>query len=189
MLTHSSRLIDRIAFAAALSKGKRTLDIGGQKMAGTQAGCPYARAYSKIAEAASEYKIVDYQKQPTVDYVIDFNKPESIPEIKEVLRSTKPDVVLCMEMLEHVNYHFELLNAIAETGAEAFITVPNNKNWLFEAFGWNNDHSIAFFRDIAVRFIARSSFGGRQITVYPCFGQYRWWWRLAYTAAFCQPIC
>ena len=70
------KTVDRIAFAVAISHGRKVLDIGGQKMAGCDPNSPFAKEYSKIERAASEYRIVDYQKVPTVDYVVDFNTME-----------------------------------------------------------------------------------------------------------------
>lgn len=147
-------IIDRIKFAADLSAGRRVLDIGGQKMPGEASGTsPFARAYAQIGLAADEYKIVDYQRQPTVDWVVDFNKAGSIPEIRRIIAEFRPETILCMELLEHVDYHYELMNELARGiglfNAQVFITIPNNGNWLFNALGWNHDHCVAFFRDVA----------------------------------------
>ena len=187
------KTIDRIAFAVNISRGRKVLDIGGQKMPHESSGSsPFAKEYSKIERAASEYRIVDYQKVPTVDYVVDFNTIESITSINRIISEYKPNVILCMELLEHVNFHFELMNELAagidNCGAEVFITVPNNGNWVFNAMGWNNDHNIAFFKDIAIRFVKRSKLGCHDIQTYACMQKYIWFWWIAYALALFQPF-
>jgi hypothetical protein len=184
--------IDRISFAVQLSAQRRVLDIGGQKMANCDPNSPFARLYSKIEQSAREYRIVDYQQEPSVEYVIDFNKPESIPQIRAVLDEYRPEVILCMEILEHINYHFELMNEMARAvqlyGSTIFITVPNNGNWVFNALGWNHDHSTAFFRDIAYRFVTRSNLGNQSVLVAPCMQKYLWYWWVVYGLSFFQPM-
>lgn len=184
--------IDRLQLARLLAQGKRVLDIGGQKMEGCDPNSPFARVYALIEEAASEYRIADYQAAPTVDYVIDFNKPESIEQIREAIDQYKPDIILCMEVLEHVNYHYELMNELArsiETNHSAvFITVPNNSNWVFNALGWNWDHSLAFLRDVAYRFVSRSNLGKHAIISLPCMQKYIWYWPVVYLLSFFQPF-
>ncbi|NCD34082.1 MAG: hypothetical protein EOL87_11810 [Spartobacteria bacterium] len=161
-------------------------------MENCDANSTFARCYAKIEQSASEYSIVDYQQQPSVDYVIDFNHSHSIPALRGVLDDVNPEVILCMEMLEHVNYHFELMNelarAIALYSSLVFITLPNNGNWIFNALGWNIDHSIAFFKDIAYRFIQRSDLGKYEILIVPCMQKYLWYWPLAYALSFLQPF-
>lgn len=134
---------------------------------------------------------MDYQRQPTVDWVVDFNKADSIPEIRRIIAEFRPETILCMELLEHVNYHYELMNELARGielfNAQVFITIPNNGNWLFNALGWNHDHSVAFFRDVAARFIMRSDLGKHDVTMYPCVGQYLPYWRLAFIAGCFKP--
>lgn len=184
--------VDRIELAERLASGARVLDIGGQKMASCDPRSQFAIRYQCIEQAALEYRIADYQTKPTVDYVLDFNTPESIPALRTILDDYRPQVIFCMETLEHVNYHFELMNEIARCiqahGSVAFITVPNNGNWVFNALGWNHDHSIAFFRDIAYRFITRSELGKHCVLVAPCMQTYLWYWRLVYLLSFLQPF-
>lgn len=186
------KTVDRIKFAQKLASGRKVLDIGGQKMADCDPNSPFAKQYSGIELAASEYRIVDYQKQPTVDYLIDFNKPESIAEIRQVLSDYRPEVIFCMETLEHINYHFELMNAMAESverdGSIVFITIPNNGNWVFNALGWNHDHSIGFFRDIACRFVVRAELGRHEVLIAPCMQKYLWYWPFVYALSFFQPF-
>jgi hypothetical protein len=97
-----------------------------------------------------------------------------------------------METLEHLNLHFECMNQLAHAvsayGAEVFITVPNNGNWIFNALGWNHDHCVAFFRDIAMRFVSRSNLGRHEVTEIPCMQKYLWYWPLVYAASFFQPM-
>lgn len=183
---------DRIELAVRLAGGRRVLDIGGQKMADCDPRSPFARTYARIAAAAREYRIADIQRQPTVDYVLDFNRPESLPTLRAILDDYRPETILCMETLEHVNYHFELMNemagAIERHGSAVFITVPNNGNWLFNALGWNRDHSIAFFRDIAWRFVTRSELGRFEVLSVPCMQRYLWYWGIAWAVSFFQPF-
>lgn len=184
--------IDRISFATQLAEGRKVLDIGGQKMAACDPDSPFAVLYSGIENAAVDYRIVDYQEQPSVDYILDFNRPESVSKVKEVIDAFQPEVIFCMETLEHVNYHFELMNAMAygiqEYGSMVYITVPNNGNWVFNALNWNTDHSIAFLRDIAYRFITRSDLGQFNVWMMPCMQKYLWYWWIPYTLAFLQPF-
>jgi len=184
--------IDRIDLAVRLSRGARVLDIGGQKMADCDPDSPFSKQYAQIEQAAGEYRIVDYQTQPSVDYVVDLNKGESPARIREVIDEYKPEVILCMETLEHINYHFELMNemarAVREWGSAVFITVPNNGNWVFNVLGWNHDHSIAFFRDIANRFVTRSDLGAHEVRMCPCMQKYLWYWWFVYALSFFQPF-
>ena len=184
--------VDRLTFATQLAAQRRVLDIGGQKMANCDPKSPFARLYGQIEQSAREYRIVDYQQQPSVEYVIDFNKPDSIPQIRAVLDAYQPEVILCMEILEHINYHCELMNEMARAvqlyGSTVFITVPNNGNWVFNALGWNRDHSTAFFRDIAYRFVTRSDLGNHAVLVAPCMQKYLWYWWFVYGLAFLQPM-
>jgi len=153
---------------------------------------PFAIEYSKIQRAASEYRIVDYQDKPEVDYVLDLNKPESINQLHEIIAEFKPDVILCMEVLEHISCHFEVMNAMSDAitkfNSIVFITVPNNENWIFNALGWNEDHSIAFFKDIAHRFISRSNLGKHRIEMHACMQKYLWYWGIVYLLSFGQPL-
>jgi hypothetical protein len=184
--------VDRIKLAATLAKNARVLDIGGQKMAGCDPNSPFALKYARIEQAAKDYRIVDYQQQPTVDYVLDFNKADSIPRVRSIIDTLRPAVILCMETLEHINFHFELMNEMARAVAEfqslVFITLPNNGNWVFNALKWNDDHSTAFFRDIAFRFVTRSRLGEHEVLVVPCMQKYLWYWPLVYFLSFFQPF-
>jgi hypothetical protein len=179
-------------FAAEISAGRKVLDIGGQKMPEDTPEMSFSKEYAKIAKAAGEYRIVDYQRAPTVNYVVDFNKSESIPAIRRIIAEYKPDVILCMETLEHINYHHELMNELArgitDYNTEVFITLPNNDNWVIDAMGWNNDHSIVFIKDVAKRFVMRSDLGTHNVAMYGCFGRSRWYWWIVYTLALFQPL-
>jgi hypothetical protein len=117
-------------------------------MPGCDHASPFAIAYAAIQKSASEYRIVDYQNRAEVNYVLDLNEPASVARLSDVIMDYQPDVILCMETLEHINCHFEVMNTLADavtrSGVVVFITVPNNGNWVFNALGWNSDHSIAF---------------------------------------------
>ena len=97
-----------------------------------------------------------------------------------------------METLEHVNYHFEIMNVFAEAISKyetvVFISLPNNANWILNALGWNFDHSIAFFRDIAKRFVMRSNLGMHDVTYSGCMQKYVWHWWIVYILSFFQPF-
>jgi len=185
-------MVDRIKFAEMISRGKRVLDIGGQKMPSCDPGSRFAREYGRIERGAGDYRIIDYQRKPSVDYVLDFNESVSMSELRSIIDDFKPEVILCMEILEHVNYHFELMNemarAVCDHNSIVFITIPNNGNWVFNSLGWNGDHSIAFFRDIARKFITRSDLGQHGVLVAPCMQKYLWYWRIVLAVSFFQPF-
>jgi hypothetical protein len=154
---------------------------------------PFAIKYAEIQRAAMEYRIVDYQNKPEVNHVLDLNKLEDIQRLGSVLRDFRPQVVLCMEVLEHLNHPGLVMDAIADylgegQDAELFITVPNNSNWVFNLLGWNVDHTFAFFRDIAWRFVTRSRLGKYDVKMYGCMQRYLWYWWLVYVLSFFQPM-
>ncbi len=184
--------IDRIDFATRLSENARVLDIGGQKMEGCDPKSAFAIKYGLIEKSAHDYRIVDYQPKPSVDYIVNFNEPDSIGQIRDIITGYRPEVILCMETLEHINYHYELMNELARSvethGSLVFITVPNNGNWVLNVLGWNHDHSLAFFRDIAHRFVERSNLGQHEVLVAPCMQKYLWYWRIVYGLSIMQPL-
>lgn len=188
----SYRVVDRLAFATELCRGKTVLDVGGQKMPNCDPNSPFAREYQKIQKAASDYRIVDYQQVPGVDYIVNLNRPEGVEALRTVVDEYRPQVILCMETLEHVNYHFESMNAMAHAveayGTTVFITIPNNGNWVFNALGWNSDHSVAFFQGIADRFVRRSALGRHEVEKVGCMQKYVWYWWIAYIVSFRQPF-
>lgn len=59
-----NNLVDRLIYAQTIASGKKVLDIGGQKMPSCTATSPFAVEYGKIQQAASAYRIVDYQITP-----------------------------------------------------------------------------------------------------------------------------
>jgi len=186
------KTIDRLQHATALSRGRRVLDIGGQKMENCDPRSPFAREYRRISESAAEYRIVDYQRVAGVDYVIDLNRSDGLEQLRATLREYRPEVVLCMETLEHLNRHFECMNILAEAvedlGCTVFITVPNNGNWVFNALGWNADHVVGFLRGIADRFVKRSDLGKHEVEAHACVQRYLWYWWVVHLASFCQPL-
>jgi len=82
----------------------------------------------------------------------------------------------------------EMAFAVQEFGTEVFITIPNNANWILNILGWNHDHVVAFFRDIATRFVMRSDLGRQRVQLVPCFQKYLWYWRIAYALTGFQPF-
>jgi hypothetical protein len=213
-------LIDRLQYAQSLSEGKRVLDVGGLGMTYqasnssvmgrilkvghhladalgrgrrvTATDSSFANALGGPGQVASEYRVVDYTEHPKVHYAINMNEKDSVQKMRDALEEFKPEVILCMETLEHVNYHFEIMNAFADAaskyGTVVFITLPNNANWVLNALGWNFDHSVAFFRDIAERFVTRSDLGKHEVTYGGCMQKYVWHWWIVYLASFCQPF-
>jgi hypothetical protein len=152
----------------------------------------FANALGGPAKVASEYRVADYTEHPKVHYAINMNEKDSVEKMRAALEEFQPEVILCMETLEHVNYHFEIMNAFADAvsryGTVVFITLPNNANWILNALGWNFDHSVAFFRDIAERFVTRSDLGQHEVTYNGCMQKYVWHWWIVYLLSFCQPF-
>tara|TARA_R110002096_G_scaffold101316_6_gene224020 strand:+ start:3137 stop:3931 length:795 start_codon:yes stop_codon:yes gene_type:complete len=184
--------VDRLAHAERLCRGARVLDIGGRRMPASDPASPFARVYDRLRQAATEYRIVDIQDTEGVDYVLDLNQPPAVGELAELISACRPDVILCMETLEHVNCHYEVMNVLADAveanGTVVFITLPNNRNWVLNAMGWNEDHCVAFFRDIADRFVSRSGLGRHAIERHACMQKYLWYWWVVYALAFGQPL-
>lgn len=153
---------------------------------------PFAVAYDRIARAAKEHRVVDYQDASGVDYRIDLNTLEGLTAPDRDIDDFPPELILCMETLEHVNYHFECLNlmarAVRQYRSTVFLTVPNNGNWLFNALGWNEDHSVAFLRDIALRFVSRSDSGRHTVEQVGCVQEYLWYWWIAHILSLFQPF-
>ncbi len=211
---------DRLVIAKSLSEGKRVLDVGGLGMVYhpprsgllpvllkcvhrflqllsrrkkvTAQDSAFANALRGPAAVASEHRIVDFQPDPKVNYLIDLNKRESPQQMREAIDAFKPEVILCMECLEHVNYRHEVMNefarAIDEYGATVFVTIPNNANWIFNSLGWNFDHSAAYFKGIAHRCVSRSDLGQHDLTMYGCMSRYVWYWWVVYALSFFQPF-
>ncbi|MFA7160176.1 MAG: methyltransferase domain-containing protein [Kiritimatiellia bacterium] len=187
-----NQLIDRLEFAAKLSAGKKVLDIGGQHPFNHDSNHPFLVAYRQIASGASQYEIVDRQNQQGVKYVADLNTREGLDRLAAILREFQPDVILCMEILEHLMFPFEVMNLLGQYlhdhRAEVFITIPNNGNWILDLLNWHGDHNFAFFRSIAGRFVRRSELGKCRIETHPCMQRYHWYWRLAWLLSFGQPF-
>lgn len=186
-------LVDRFQYAASLTKGKRTLDIGGYMPAKQGVTIPLFNAYRGIYEGASQYECFDRDEFQEVEKRRDLNTTNGLAALRDVLAEYKPEVILCMEILEHLNYPCVVMDAIAEylrknPKAEAFITIPNNANWVLNARGWDTDHNVSFFKGTATRFVTRSDLGKFNIVMRPCMQTYKWYWRLIYLASFRQPI-
>jgi len=208
---------DRLAIARALGRGKKVLDIGGMCMPATQkppgrfalfairlfrlfaaerADQPktsgFAQAYEAIRNSAAVYKAVDYHDVPPGHYEINFNEKDSIPKIRQAIDEYRPEVILCMETLEHINYHFELMNEMARAislyGTTVFISIPNNLNWILNGLGFNFDHVVAFFPKIARRFVTRSDLGKQNVTFIPCTQKYVWFWWIIHLVSLFQPF-
>jgi hypothetical protein len=184
------RVVDRLRFAAELSRGKRVLDIGGKWPFDQPPGNPFRKAYEPIAQAASQYEILDWNGGK---YIADLSTRSGLASLADALRDYRPEVVLCMETLEHLKYPFELLDITSTwllTGGEClFLTVPNNGNWVLNALGWHvTDHNFAFFGSTAMNMVRKSALGQCQIEMYACMQKYLWYWWLVYLIALGQPI-
>ena len=183
--------IDRFEYATKLSAGKRVLDIGGALMPGTDPDHPFAKAYSKISIGAKEYKVVDYQDLPTVDYILDLNYDKNVKELEKIIEDYKPEVILCMEFLEHINYHYEIMQVLARAvgslNSVVLITLPNSDNWFWKLLGWDTDHVMGFNRGTATNLITRSNLGKHNVKYVPLVsGKYKWYWFFVHILTFCQ---
>lgn len=183
---------DRLQFAAKLCTSKRVLDIGGQHPFNHESNHPFLVSYRQITSNASHYEIVDRQNQQGVRYVADLNTREGLDNLAKILEEYQPEIILCMEILEHLMFPFETMNIFAayllRHRAKLFITLPNNGNWIINLMNWHADHNYAFFRSIAERFVKRSKLGECQIEMFPCIQRYHWYWRLFYALALGQPV-
>lgn len=186
------KLIDRLQFAAKLCAGKRALDIGGQHPFNHDSKHPFFVSYRQIAACSSSYEIVDRQNQQGVKYVADLNTREGLNNLAVILEEYQPEVILCMEILEHLMFPFEVMNLLGNyllgRRAEVFITIPNNGNWVLDLLNWHGDHNYAFFHSIAERFVKRSKLGECRIEMFPCMQRYRWYWWIIWLLAFGQPF-
>lgn len=200
-------LVDRLRYAAELCRGKSVLDIGGHKYVDVEHTRlhqfamnithktnlpPFVAEYHRIQEGAKDYRVVDIQQTPATDYVLDLNQPSSVPSLRKIIEEYQPEVILCMETLEHVNCHFEVMNeisrAINQFSAVTYITLPNNGNWVLNALGWNNDHILGFFRQMAWQFVVRSDLGCHEVVMQRCMQKYVWYWRPVYWLSGGQPF-
>ena len=84
------------------------LDIGGALMPETKEEDAFTKRYRRIRAGAREYRVVDYQQKPGVDDVVDLNRPGSVETLRGIIDGYRPEVILAMEVLEHVNYHYEV---------------------------------------------------------------------------------
>jgi len=185
-------MISRLGLARDLCEGRVVLDIGGRKMPGSEIKYPdFNRAYGAIRDCSKEYRIVDVQNDPEVDYSLDLNTRIGSDRLAEVLEAYKPEVILCMETLEHINYHYEVMNIFASIiekhMAMCLITLPNNSNWIVNHIMGIQDHSIAFFKGVAQRFVTRSALGKQDVVMFPCTGMYLWYWPVVYLLSGFQP--
>lgn len=188
----TGQLIDRLKFAAELSRNKRVLDIGGQHPFDHDPAHKFCVAYKKISEESAEYEILDKENKEGVKYVTDLDSREGRELLAEILRDYRPDVLLCMEVFEHMKYPCEVMDIIGQwlidSDAVFFMTLPNNGSWVLNALNWHCDHNVAFFKTIAQRFVIRSRLGKCDIEMYPCMQTYHWYWLIAYIAALYQPF-
>lgn len=185
-----TRVVDRLQFATELARGKRVLDIGGKWPFDQTPENPFRKAYEPIAQSAAQYEILDWNGGK---YVADLSTRSGLATLSDSLKEYKPDVVLCMETLEHLKYPFEMLDIISEwllaSGGTFFMTLPNNGNWLVNALGWHVvDHNFSFFRSTAMNLVRKSALGNQRVEMYACMQKYLWYWWLFYLFSFCQPI-
>lgn len=196
-LRYDSSLIDRFDYASHIAEGRRVLDVGGQHPFNHDETHPFSASYRRILASASQYECFDKDAKPNVKYVGDLNTVQGREYLSQTLDDYRPQVVLCMEVLEHLNHPHAVMNILAaymqrererERETDIFITIPNNGNWILNALNWHQDHNVAFFKSIAQRFVTRSDLGMFTITMRPCMQRYQWYWWLVYIMAFCQPF-
>mgnify|MGYP001768578124 CR=1 FL=1 len=192
-MEYRSQLIDRVQFAAQLGAGRKVLDIGAQHALNHDVTHPFGASYRRIITGASSYEIFDRDAKEGVKYVGDLNTPEGRQKLLTALREFSPDVILLMEILEHLNYPCEVMDTLAEhlqknPKTVLFVTLPNNGNWILNWLNWHQDHNVAFFKSIAERFVTRSGLGKCRITMYPCMQKYMWYWWVIYLLSFGQPF-
>ncbi len=181
---------DRIEVAIELCRGKRVLDIGGSRME-PDATHPFDKAYRQIEAVSKEYKIAD--ANPQADEVVDLNTRCGVLDLAQCMAIYRPDVILCMETLEHINRAGEVKDFIAshvQRGAVALISLPNNQSWIVNVLSivlkWWKYHLMAFTRTTARNFITASELRHCQIEEFDAIGKYQWFWPLLYLAAGCQ---
>jgi 2-polyprenyl-3-methyl-5-hydroxy-6-metoxy-1,4-benzoquinol methylase len=183
---------DRIEVAIELCRGKRVLDIGGSRME-PDATHPFDKAYRQISVVSKEYKIADIN--PQADAVVDLNTRCGVLDLAQCLAIYRPDVILCMETLEHLNRAGEVMDFIAshvQRGAVALITLPNNDPWTMLVrcewmLGWMRHHLVAFTRrNVARNFITASALRHCAVAEFDAIGKQYWFWPLLYLAAGCQ---
>lgn len=192
-VTYRNELVDRFEYAAQLCRGKKVLDIGGQHPLNHDPHHPFGLSYRQIAQNASKYECFDRDSKPNVKFAGDLNTQEGRDYLANVLKEYQPQVVLCMEILEHLNHPHAVMNILAGylgqgKGIDLFITIPNNGNWILDALNWHQDHNAAFFKSIAMRFVGRSDLGAFPIVMRPCMQKYKWYWWIIYLLAFRQPF-
>ena len=190
---YRNELVDRFDYAAQLCQGKRVLDIGGQHPLNHDPKHPFGACYRRIAQNASQYECFDRDSKPNVKFAGDLNAKGGRDYLARTLEEYQPQVVLCMEILEHLNHPHAVMNILAEylgkgKGVEVFLTIPNNGNWILDALNWHQDHNVAFFKSIAMRFVGRSDLGAFPIVMRPCMQKYKWYWWILYLLAFRQPF-
>ena len=183
-------LICRHRYAHALCHGERVLDIGGALMPlKTDTTSAYAQMYRQVRRDSASYKVVDNHD---ADYPVDLNSPYCGSVLCWAILDFQPEVILCMETLEHVRQHLCVLEqcawAIAHLGCDVFITLPSVTNWIPHVAGWHDHHLFAFTGGMARRFVQASSLGKLPMREYACFGRWRWWWWAAYAATGFQPL-
>lgn len=127
----SNKLEDRLVYARSVAKGKRTLDIGGRGMPAPPENVrllgpdslslkkadpsqsTFAKLYRSIGQGASEYRVLDDRNEPDVHYPLNLSQKGCIEKLRPIISDYRPEVIICMETLEHCNYHFEAMNEMA----------------------------------------------------------------------------
>jgi len=185
--------LDRLSYTAKACRGKRVLDVGGALMPETPKDCRFAKAYSKIKQGSKEYKVMDRQNTFDVDYVADLNTLKGIGLLSKTINEYQPEIILCMETLEHINCHWEVMEVFAEAISKLncviLISLPNDTNLLFKYFDFDWDHLMGFNKETATRFLTRSSLGKHHIKYMPlASGMYQKYWPLCWLFSVGNPI-
>ncbi len=134
-------LIDRIGVAQCLAAGRRVLDIGGEGPILDNVAPLLAREYRLLREVCHEYKCLDIKGKP--DYQADLNTESGMLTLALALDNYRPEVVLAMEVLEHLQRPDKVVSLIAsavQNGATAWITVPNAGNWIVQKVLYDPKH-------------------------------------------------
>jgi len=179
-------MVDRIQYAKKLAAGKRVVDIGACAT-GVQAMPAFFRALSKISSCCKSHVCVD--SDPKADVILELDAPDLSP-LEAALAGC--EIVLCMEVLEHLRNPGRVCDAIAAAvrrGATAFVTIPraSSAQLFLESRGFgpwwtrSTGHLYSFGAFHADNFM-RKNFPGLRVTRFRCLGQYCRIWPLLWLA-------
>jgi len=177
---------DRFGWAASICKGMNVLDIGGSGAGWGTENNSYYKALYAFQGACKKRTCVDFKDG--ADLKVNLNNLDSIDKV--VNASMAHDIVVAMEVLEHIPLGGYLLNRLcSETQVPIIVTLPANDNWILNTLGWDYDHVCRFTKATAIRFVHRCmSNTNRTATYYPLIGKYTPLWIPVYVASIFAPI-